>query len=156
MTLRELRKNKGLTQKEAAEVLQISLRTYQNYESDDTKQKSFYYEYMLDRLREYGYVDEETGLLTVKYIGDVCRKILPQYNVSYCYLFGSYAKGNATPSSDVDLFVNTESTGLKFFELIEVLREALHKKVDLIDQRQAAKNFELVNEILKEGIKVYG
>jgi predicted nucleotidyltransferase len=71
-------------------------------------------------------------------------------------LFGSYAKGKATPMSDVDLFVNTSVTGLKFFGLIEELREALKKKVDLLDRRQIEGNFELTNEILKDGIKIYG
>ena len=44
---------------------------------------------------------------------------------------GSYAKGKATETSDIDLFVSDSITGLKFYELAEKLRESLHKKVDL-------------------------
>ena len=36
------------------------------------------------------------------------------------------------------------------------LREGLKKKVDVLDQKQIVNNFELVNEILKDGIKIYG
>ena len=43
MTLRELRKDKGLTQAEAASYVGIPLRTYINYENDITKQDSIKY-----------------------------------------------------------------------------------------------------------------
>ena len=156
MTLKEIRKQNNLTQTQAANYLEISLRTYQSYEKEFRKQKGLRYEYMINTLRDYGYVDEENGLLTIDFIKETCRAILPKYDVSYCFLFGSYAKGKATEKSDVDLMIHTSANGLRFFELAEELREALHKKVDLIDQRQAANNFELVNEVLKDGIKIYG
>lgn len=55
-----------------------------------------------------------------------------KYPVDYCCLFGSYAGGKATERSDVDLFIFTELTGLKYFGLIEELRENLRKRVDLV------------------------
>ena len=79
-----------------------------------------------------------------------------KYKVQYCYLFGSYAKRKATEISDVDLLVCTEVTGIQFYELIEALRENLKKKVDLLNQEQIRDNFDLINEILKDGIKIYG
>ena len=79
-----------------------------------------------------------------------------EYEVEYCYLFGSYAKGKATGSSDVDLLISSKITGLKFYELVEKLREELHKKVDLLDFRQLLGNEKLLNEVLKEGIRIYG
>ena len=45
---------------------------------------------------------------------------------------------------------------MKFYELVEDLREALKKEVDLLNLEQLKYNLELVNEILKDGIKVYG
>lgn len=156
MTLKELRKEKGLTQSEAAAYVGVSLRTYQSYEGNAGKQTGVHYEYILEKLTRYGFIDEENGVLTIENIKEICLKILPDYQVQYCYLFGSYAKGKATCRSDVDLLVFTDVTGLRFFELAERLREALHKRVDLLDQRQIEKNFELTNEILKDGIKIYG
>lgn len=156
MTLKELRKSKGLTQIETAKYLGIAPRTYQNYESDISKQKGIRFDYMYDKLFKYGYVDEHNGILSVDDIKNACLKVFSEFNVSYCYLFGSYAKGKATEESDVDLLVCTEINGLKFFELAEVLREELKKKVDLLDNRQLNNNFELTNEILKDGIKIYG
>lgn len=156
MTLRELRKSKGITQLEAANYVGVPLRTYSNYENDPRKQISIKYKYMLESLRSYGCIDEENGILTIETIKEVCVNILSKYPVEYCYLFGSYAKGKATGESDVDLLVCTSVTGIEFFGLVEELREKLKKKVDVLDQKQIENNFDLTNEILKDGIKVYG
>ena len=63
MTLRELRKNKGITQKQAADFVGMPLRTYSNYENDVKKQSSIKYKYILEKLYSYGYIDEENGIL---------------------------------------------------------------------------------------------
>ena len=76
--------------------------------------------------------------------------------VKYCILFGSYAKGKETPTSDVDLLISANIKGLKFYGLVEELRVALHKKVDVLDMNQLKNNLELTEEILKDGIKIYG
>ena len=73
-----------------------------------------------------------------------------------CALFGSYAKGYAGDESDVDLCVCTSLTGLAFVGLIEELRLALHKKVDLLRLSDISDNLDLLKEIMKDGIKIYG
>ena len=40
--------------------------------------------------------------------------------------------------------------------MTERLRESLHKKVDLLDLKQLSNNENLLREVLKEGIKIYG
>lgn len=156
MTLKELRKSKNLTQVEAARYLDIGTRTYQNYESNITKQKGIRFEYIFDKLFKYGFVDENNGILNIEDIRSACLKVFSKFKVSYCYLFGSYAKGKANEQSDVDLYINSDIDGLCYFELAEMLREELKKRVDLLDQRQLKNNFDLTNEILKDGIKIYG
>jgi hypothetical protein len=48
-------------------------------------------------------------------------------------IFGSYARGEQTGTSDVDLLVRLERPiGLKFFELWDYLEEILGLKVDLL------------------------
>ena len=61
----------------------------------------------------------------------------------------------AKEASDIDLLISSNATGIKFFGLIEELRENLKKKVDLLDVNQLNNNLELLKEILKEGIKIY-
>lgn len=156
MTLKELRKNNHLTQANCAKFLDIPLRTYQNYEADKNKTNSIKYQYMIQKLEKYGYIDEENGILSLSAIIASCEDIFKRYNVEYCYLFGSYAKGNAKENSDVDLFLKTSTSGLLYYEMIEELRETLKKKVDVLNFDQINNNPELLNEILKDGIKIYG
>lgn len=100
--------------------------------------------------------DESKRVLSVDEIKGGCEKVFSQYEVSYCYLFGSYAKGKAGENSDIDLLIATRVTGLKFFAMVEELRQTLGKKIDALDNNQLRSNQDLVNEILKDGIKVYG
>ena len=156
MTLKELRKQKKLTQAECAKYLGMPLRTYQNYETDKAKASSMKYSFMMQKLQEYGYIDETHGLLTVDQIKEICAEIFKGYAVDYCYLFGSYAKDKATDTSDIDLLVSTSTTGMRFYDLVESLREGLRKQVDVLNYEQLKDNPDLVNEILKDGIKIYG
>ena len=156
MTLKSIRKEKGLTQQKAAELLCISVRTYTTYERDESKlsvaKKKFFYQ----TLEQYGFIDEEHGILTIDKIKKICNEVFQDFDVEYCYLFGSYAKGKAKETSDVDLLVSIPIDATKFFELVETLREKLKKKVDLLDLGQIDNNSALVKEILKDGIKIYG
>ena len=156
MTLKELRKQKKLTQIECAAYLGIPVRTYQNYETDESKSTSMKYLYMLQKLEQYGFIDETHGILSVQTIKEICGAVFSEYNVDYCYLFGSYAKEKATESSDVDLLISTSDTGIRFFELVETIREKLKKKVDVLNREQLNNNDTLLDEILKDGIKIYG
>jgi Predicted nucleotidyltransferases len=56
-----------------------------------------------------------------------------RYGVRDLAIFGSYARGEQTRISDVDLLVRLERPiGLKFFELWDYLEEILGLKVDLL------------------------
>ncbi len=156
MTLKELRKKKQLTQTECADYLGIPLRTYQNYETDETKANSMKYAYMMQKLESYGFIDETHGILTLPQIKEICTRVFEDFPIEYCYLFGSYAKGKATENSDVDLLVATPATGMRFYELVETLREGLRKQVDVLNREQLKENLDLTNEILKDGVKIYG
>ena len=156
MSIKQLRTEKGLTQVKCAEYLQIPLRTYKRYEANDSVMDPIKHQYIMDRLEQYDFVDETHGILTISKIQAICRDVFPQYAVEYAYLFGSYAKGTATESSDVDLLVSIPIDGLKFYELVEILRERLKKNIDLLDSAQLINNEALLHEILKDGIKIYG
>lgn len=110
---------------------------------------------MIQKLKQYGFIDETHGILTIQEIKDICTKIFSNLDIEYCYLFGSYAKGNTNEESDVDLLISTSISGIQFFDLIEAIREKLKKKVDILNTKQLDNNYELVNEILRNGIKIY-
>ena len=154
--LKELRNEKKMTQQQVADLVGISLRSYKSYENDAEKQDTIKYKYIIEQLSKVNYIDEENGILELEDIVRKCSKVLENYDVNFCYLFGSYAKGKATQKSDVDLLICANVKGLRFYGLIEEIREALHKRVDILDVNQLKNNIELTEEILKDGIKIYG
>lgn len=156
MNLKDIRLRSNLTQEEAAQLLGVTRRTYVNYEAGKIDESSLKYKYVVETLQKATLIDENHGILTIDQIRKICGEIFKDYSVEYCYLFGSYAKGKATEKSDVDLLVAMPVDGMKFFELIEVLREQLKKKIDLLDIAQLDNNPALVQEILRDGIKIYG
>ena len=154
--LKNLRIEKKLTQQEVADLVGISLRSYKSYENDEGKFETIKYKYIVEQLTKINYIDEEHGLLTIDDIKRICFQVLEHYDVNFCYLFGSYAKGKETPASDVDLLISADVKGLKFYGLVEELRTALKKKVDVLDINQLKDNLELTEEILSDGVKIYG
>lgn len=156
VNLKELRFEKKMTQKQVADLVGISLRSYKSYENDTEKHDTIKYNYIIEQLSKINYIDEENGILELEDIVRRCSKVLNKYDVSFCYLFGSYAKGKATQTSDVDLLISANIKGIKFYALIEEIRIALHKKVDVLDMNQLKDNIELTEEIFKDGIKIYG
>lgn len=62
------------------------------------------------------------------------RSLLRQYRVLKLGLFGSYVRGEASESSDIDLLVETEK-GMDLIRLVELemkLTDILGRKVDLV------------------------
>ena len=154
--LKSIRIDKELTQQQAAGIVGISLRSYKSYENDLDKRGNLKYNYIYEKLSQINPIDEEHGIVDLEYISRKCSEIFDKYKINFCYLFGSYAKGKAKDDSDVDLLISTEIKGLKFFGLVEELRNSLQKKVDVIEVAGLKDNVELLEEILKDGIKIYG
>jgi predicted nucleotidyltransferase len=81
--------------------------------------------------------------------------VFSAYKVKKAILFGSHAKGDPTPSSDIDILVDSNLKGLDFVELIEDIRSALQKDIDLFDVRHIEPNSPLAAEILETGVVIY-
>lgn len=154
--LKKIRIEKKLTQAEAANFLGISLRSYKSYENDEVKRDTKKYKYFLEKIMEINPIDEEHGIREIDDIKKISEAIFDEYNIEFCYLFGSYAKNSANETSDIDLLICSDVKGLKFYGLVEELRESLHKKVDVLNIEQLKDNLDLTKEILKDGIKIYG
>ena len=154
--LKELRKRAGLTQNDVASLFDISRKTYIKYENHPDKANKTLYKAYCDQLRELSLVDEEHGILSLDDIKNGTKSVLDRYEVRSCILFGSYAKSKAREDSDIDLIIDCDISGLAFFGLVEELREALHKRIDLLDISQLLNNRELLSEVLKDGIRIYG
>ncbi|MBR2830834.1 nucleotidyltransferase domain-containing protein [Candidatus Saccharibacteria bacterium] len=73
-------------------------------------------------------------MLTVNKIQDVVTKLGKKYGLASAYLFGSYAKNNATEESDVDIIIERGEvkTYDKYYHLHKELEAELGKSVDLL------------------------
>jgi predicted nucleotidyltransferase len=92
-------------------------------------------------------------------ISEIKKRLFPVFRangVKTAILFGSYAKGEAVPRSDVDVLVDSGFRGLDFVEFIGNVRNALQKEVDLIDVYSVEKDSRIDREIQKTGVKIYG
>lgn len=82
--------------------------------------------------------------------------IAQRYGAEKIYLFGSYAKGTATPESDIDL--RLEKGKIKGMFALSGLRldlvDALNKNVDLLTTGSLDDSF--LEEIESEEILIYG
>jgi hypothetical protein len=79
-----------------------------------------------------------------------------RYAVKSLAIFGSYARGDQRPTSDVDVLVEFERPigGFAFIELADRLEELLGLKVDLLTPEMIRKNLLLKKSIEEDLIYV--
>lgn len=73
-------------------------------------------------------------MISLDYISSAVCRVLSQYDVNEAYLFGSFARGEQTPDSDIDLRLvcgNTMTFGT-LYELSHELERELGRKVDIV------------------------
>lgn len=98
-------------------------------------------------------------VFTIKNIENMVKPIVKKFKMKELYLFGSYARGEATESSDLDFLVyggkNFKLTMI--FSLAEELRKVLKKNVDVFEINEINENSDFYNAIMKEKLLVaYG
>jgi len=85
------------------------------------------------------------------------KRTLPNYPIEKAWIFGSYARGEETRKSDIDLLVrfdkNSKLAGLDYIRMMTRIEEDLHKKVDLVKEG-TLKRF-AVESVEKEKILIY-
>jgi len=64
-------------------------------------------------------VRQMSRIYTLAELKNTLNPVFEQFGVKKAVLFGSYAKGLATPRSDVDLYVDSGLRGLAFFGLLD-------------------------------------
>ena len=106
-------------------------------------------------------------MIMVYTIDEIKSKILPileKYRIPAMYLFGSYARGDATENSDLDFLIDT--TGTELTSLLRLgalycdLEEAFQKPIDLITVRSIMQessmesDIDFRNTVLKERVRL--
>jgi len=91
-------------------------------------------------------------------ISDIQRLIQPiatRYGVERIFLFGSYARGDVTPTSDIDLFIDKGAIR-GYFKLAGFHRdieEALGMSVDILTTGSVDEDF--LSHITKDEVVIY-
>lgn len=96
-------------------------------------------------------------IYSIEEIKEILQGILKNYSVKKAILFGSYAKNTPTKNSDIDLLIdsNGKIKGLKFYAVMDIIREKFDKDVDVIDTTEIDKGSAIEKEIRKTGVVVY-
>ena len=94
-------------------------------------------------------------IYTIDDIKMALHPIFVKHSVKKAVLFGSYVKGLANSNSDVDLLLDSGLRGLRFVGLIEDVRSALNKEVDVFDETHIIPNSKIFSEISKDGVVIY-
>lgn len=85
-------------------------------------------------------------------LSELRRVLRTEPNVRLVLLFGSTARGEDRPASDIDLVVQMREGGLdRMIDLALKLEEALGRQVDLVALEDARSNPRLLAEIVTEG-----
>ena len=86
--------------------------------------------YIVSLIRE----DIRPSILTIKQIKDAIKPIMDKYEINDVYLFGSYARGEAKPTSDVDIYCSKGNIHSLFDRVafVDELEDALGKDVDVV------------------------
>jgi predicted nucleotidyltransferase len=92
---------------------------------------------------------------SIKEIRDCLAPVFEHYNISRAILFGSYGKKNADEDSDIDILVDSSLKGLHFIGLLNDVREAVGKEVDLFDVSHINAGERLDTEIRNTGVLIY-
>ena len=104
----------------------------------------------------------DSDVLPIESIRLLILPVAIKYGLSKIYLFGSYARGEAKPASDIDLLIEggNISSMYDYNDVNEALKKAFGKKVDLVmaraierDNSRSGKRFK--ENFDKEKILIY-
>lgn len=78
---------------------------------------------------------ENEKIYTIEEIKQKTESIFKKYNIEKAYLFGSYARGEATKNSDIDIMILGGKQDLLEIGGINLeLEKILNKKIDIIQE----------------------
>jgi hypothetical protein len=89
-------------------------------------------------------------------VREIILRVLKPYGVERVAVFGSYARGEAGPGSDVDILVRFAKPK-SLFDLVgieEELEQALHLKVDLLTEKAVSPY--LIDSVRQDEVVILG
>lgn len=159
--IRKLRKTRHMTQSQLGQLCGMSKSQISRMEngtlgSPETISRvlnALDYEVRLEIIDRRSIISLKTGAVL-----DILRKYKEQntekYGITKLGLFGSYARGEQTPSSDIDICVSIKPPSLfKLGGIHSDLKELFNKEIDLVSLTGTLKP-DFINELNKDVIYV--
>ena len=100
-------------------------------------------------------IDTNITTETISHITNALAPVFAAHHVRRAVLFGSYGKVTPETDSDIDILVDSGLKGLDFVGLIEDVREAVQKDIDLFDISHVDEESLLHSEIKNTGVVIY-
>jgi predicted nucleotidyltransferase len=71
-----------------------------------------------------------------KVLAEIKPELERRFHVSAIGVFGSFARGEQKPGSDIDIIVDfSRSIGIEFIDLADFIEGKLHSRVDLVSRK---------------------
>ena len=111
---------------------------------------------------------QSSKIYSIEEIKNIARQIFSKYNFEKVYLFGSYARGEATKLSDIDIMVvgGNINTLMNLSDFALELVKIFKKEIDIVKEENYTKKddneyFDLANKLFynvvrKERVLIYG
>lgn len=96
--------------------------------------------------------------LTVEHIGDAVRGVARDYDVEAAYVFGSFARGDASGDSDVDIRLEC-GPSMRYGLLDEIrikLEGELGRNVDIVTCRPEYMRERFRDHVQRDEVQLYG
>ena len=96
-------------------------------------------------------------IYSINEIKETLYPIFAAYPVYSATLFGSYANGNATEQSDIDIVIDSRGQllNMDFYGVLDEITERLEKPVDLFELSEIRKPSPINTNIQQEGVSLY-
>lgn len=96
------------------------------------------------------------NILSFSDIQRIVKPLAEKYHISEVYIFGSYARNEATPSSDIDFLVfgGKDFKLTSVFAFAEELRMIIQKEIDVFEIHEVNRDSSFYETIMKERVKV--
>ena len=113
-------------------------------------------------------IKQSSKIYSIEEIKNIARQIFSKYNFEKVYLFGSYARGEATNLSDIDIMVvgGNINTLMNLSDFALELVKIFKKEIDIVKEENYTKKddneyFDLANKLFynvvrKERVLIYG
>ena len=105
---------------------------------------------------EFGDDNMSEIILTLGDIQRIVKPLAEKYHISEVYIFGSYARNEATSASDIDFLVfgGKDFKLTSVFAFAEELRMVIQKKIDVFEINEVNLDSAFYKTIMKERVKV--